>query len=154
MVRNRPYAKIVAWKNLINIWMELLLISGKTVRSLYSAYFRGTRIRCCSYTCCNQWFVKRLYKINVNEFTKDNINVAPRCQSHNVAMSFIHIIVYCTEVSHATIQKLDELLLSKCMKFGSHFVKKRGVCQKDLWRDGVHLVGSGKVTANPLMKHP
>ena len=53
--------------------------------------------------------------INVNEITKDIINIAPRCRNHNLATIFIHIIISCTKVSHVIILKL---------KSDSHLPKK------------------------------
>ena len=96
--------------------------------------------------------LKSRTNINGSEITKDTINIALRCQSHNIAAIFISSIVYSTKVSHAIIQKLNGLLLNGCTKYGFHLVDNGAVSKENLWRDGVHLVDSGRVIiANNLI---
>ena len=82
---------------------------------------------------------------NVNEVTKNIINVVLRCRSHNIATIFISIIVYSSKVSHKIIKKLNELLLNACTKDGFHLIGNGAVSKKNLWSNGVHLVASSKV---------
>ena len=89
--------------------------------------------------------LKSRTNINVSEIAKDIINIALGCRSHNIATIFISSIVYSTKVSHAIIQKLNELLLNECTKHGFHLVDKGAVSNENLWKDGVHLVESSKV---------
>ena len=96
--------------------------------------------------------LKSRTNINVSEIAEDIINIALRCRSHNIATIFISSIVYSTKVSHTIIQKLNELLLNECTKYDFHLVDNRAVSSENLWKDGVHLVESGKVIiANNLL---
>ena len=81
--------------------------------------------------------LKSRTNINVSEIAKDIINIALRCRSHNIATIFISSIVYSTKVSHAIIQKLNELLLNECTKHGFHLVDNGAVSNKNLWKDGI-----------------
>ena len=89
--------------------------------------------------------LKSRTNINVSEIAKDIIDIALRCRSHNIATIFISSIVYSTKISHMKIQKLNGLLLNECTKYGFHLVDNGAVSKENLWRDGVHLVESGKV---------
>ena len=96
--------------------------------------------------------LKRRTNINASQIAKDIINIALRCRSHNIAIIFISSIVYSTKVSHTIIQKLNELLLNECTKYDFHLVDNGAVSKVNLWKDGVHLVESGKaVIANNLL---
>ena len=96
--------------------------------------------------------LKSRTNINVSEITMDIINITLRCRSHNIATIFISSIVYSTKVSHTIIQKLNELLLNECTKYDFHLVDNGAVSKENLWKDGVHLVESGKVIiANNLL---
>ena len=88
--------------------------------------------------------LKSRTNINVSEIAKDIIDIALCCRSHNIETIFISGIVYSTKVSHTKIQKLNELLLSECTKYGFHLVDNEGVFKENLWKDGVHLVENGK----------
>ena len=88
--------------------------------------------------------LKSRTNINVSEIAKDIIDIALHCRSHNIATIFISGIVYSTKVSHTKIQKLNELLLSQCTKYGFHLVDNGGVFKENLRKDGVHLVENGK----------
>ena len=82
--------------------------------------------------------LKSCTNINISEIVKDIINITLRCRSHNIATIFISSIVYSTKISHTKSQKLNGLLLNEFTN--------------NLWREGVHLVESGKVViANNLL---
>ena len=96
--------------------------------------------------------LKRRTNINASQIAKDIINIALRCRSHTIAIIFISSIVYSTKVSHTIIPKLNELLLNECTKYDFHLVDNGAVSKVNLWKDGVHLVESGKVViANNLL---
>ena len=96
--------------------------------------------------------LKSRTNINVSQIAKDIINIALRCRSHNIATIFISSIIYSTKVSHTIIQKLNELLLNEFTKYGFHLADNGAVSKENLWKDGVHLVESGKVIiANNLL---
>ena len=82
--------------------------------------------------------LKSCANINISEIVKDIINITLRCRSHNIATIFISSIIYSTKISHTKSQKLNGLLLNEFTN--------------NLWREGVHLVESGKVViANNLL---
>ena len=89
--------------------------------------------------------LKSCTNINVNEITKNIINIALRCRSHNIAMIFISSIVYSSKVSHEIIKRLNELLLNACTKDGFHLIGNGAVSKMNFWSNGVHLVTSSKV---------
>ena len=127
-------------------------IKGKADGSLCHINFRGTRIWPAVIHVGINDLLKCRTNINVSEIAKDIINIALRCRSHNIATILIASIVYSTKVSHTIIQKLNELLLDECTKYGFHLADSRAVSKENLWKDGVHLVGSGKVIiANNLL---
>ena len=96
--------------------------------------------------------LKSRTNISVNQIAMDIINIALRCRSHNIATIFISSIVYSTKVSHTIIQKLNELLLNECTKYDFHLVDNGAFSKENLWKDGFHLVESGKVIiANNLL---
>ena len=96
--------------------------------------------------------LKSRINININEIAKNIMNIALPCRSHNIATIFISSTVYSVIVSHTIIQKLNGLLLNECTKNGFHLVDNGAVPKENLWRDGVHLVESGKVIiANNLI---
>ena len=96
--------------------------------------------------------LKSRTNISVSQIAKDIINIALRCRSHNIATIFISSIIYSTKVSHTIIQKLNELLLNEFTKYGFHLADNGAVSEENLWKDGIHLVESGKVIiANNLL---
>ena len=58
--------------------------------------------------------LKSRANINVSEIEKNIVNIALRCQSHNIATVFISSIVYSTKISHTKTQKLNGVLLNEC----------------------------------------
>ena len=76
--------------------------------------------------------LQSLTNINVYEIAKDITNIALRCRSHDIATIFISSIVYVTKVSHMIIQKLNELLLNECTKYGFNLVDNGAVSKKIL----------------------
>ena len=89
--------------------------------------------------------LKSRTNINVSEIAKDIINIALRCRSNNIVTIFISSTVYYTKVSHTIIQKLNEPLLHECKRYGFHLADNGAVFKEKLWKDGVHLIESGKV---------
>ena len=60
---------------------------------------------------------------------------------------FVSGIVYCTKVRYEKIQILNKSLYEECMKYGFCVIDNRAVLEKDLWKDGIHLIESGRVIA-------
>ena len=84
-------------------------------------------------------------KKSVDEICDDINKIALRCRSHNIATIFISSIAYSTKVNLQLIRNLNGLLYNACMKCGFHFVDNGAVSKCDLWKDGIHLLETGKV---------
>ena len=74
--------------------------------------------------------LKSRANINVSEIEKDIVNIALRCQSHNIATIFISSIVYSTKISHTKIQKLNGQSLNECTKYGFRLVDNGAVSKR------------------------
>ena len=83
-------------------------------------------------------------KENVDEICDDIIKSALRCRSHNIATTFTSSIAYSTKVNLQLIGNLNDLLYNACTKYGLHFVDNGAVSRCDLWKDGIHLLETGK----------
>ena len=84
-------------------------------------------------------------KKSVDEFCDDMIKIALRCGSHNIATIFISSIAYSTKVNLQLIRNLNGLFYKVCTKDGFHFVDNGAVSKCNLWKDGIHLLETGKV---------
>ena len=74
-------------------------------------------------------------KKSVDEICDDIIKITLRCRSHNIATIFISSVAYSTKVN----------LQLRCTTYGFHFVDNGAVSKCDFWKDGVHLLETGKV---------
>ena len=83
-------------------------------------------------------------KKSVDEICNDIIKIALRCRSHNIATIFISSTAYSTKVNLQLIRNLNGLLYNACTKYGFHFVDNGAVFKCDLWKDCIHLLGTGK----------
>ena len=84
-------------------------------------------------------------KKSIDEICDDIIKIALRCRSHNIATIFISSIAYSTKVNLELIRNLNGLLYNVCTKYGFHFVDNGAVSKCDLWKDGIHLLETGKI---------
>ena len=57
---------------------------------------------------------------------------------------FISNNAYSTKVNLQLIRNLNGLLYNTCTKYGFHFVDNAAVSKCDLWKDGIHLLETGK----------
>ena len=84
-------------------------------------------------------------KKSPDEICDDIIKIALRCRSHNIATILISRVAYSTNVNLQLIRNLHCLLYNACTKYGFHFVDNGAVSKCDLWKDGIHLLETGKV---------
>ena len=84
-------------------------------------------------------------KKSADEICDDIIKIALRSRSHNIATIFISSIAYSTKVNLQLIRNLNGLLYNAYTKYGFHFVDNGAVSKCDLWKDGIHLLETGKV---------
>ena len=72
----------------------------------------------------------------------------------NIGTLFISSIVYSTKVNYELLCKVNNLLHEECVKNGFYFIDNSAVTERDLWKDGVHMVESGKcLVANNFICH-
>ena len=77
-----------------------------------------------------------------------------KCRSHNIGPVFVSSIVYSTKVNYELLCKVNNFLHEECVKNVFHFINNLAVAQRDLWKDGVHLVEGGKcLVANNFICH-
>ena len=84
-------------------------------------------------------------KKSVDEICDDIVKIALRCRSHNIATIFIFSIAYSTKVNLQLICNLNGLLHNACTRYGFHFVDNGAVSKCELWKDGIHLLETGKL---------
>ena len=89
--------------------------------------------------------LKSSSKKSVDEICGDIIKIALRCRSHNIATIFISSITYSIKVNLQLIRNLNGLLYIACTKYGFYFVDNGDVSRCDLWKDGIHLLETGKM---------
>ena len=91
---------------------------------------------------------------SIEQISKDVIEIAQRCKNRSIGKVFVSGIVYCTEVRYETIQNLNKTKYEECMKYGFCFIDNGAVWEKDLWKDGIHLIESGRIiAANNLINY-
>ena len=83
-------------------------------------------------------------KKTVDEICDDTIKIALRCRSHIIATIFISSIASSTKVNLQLIHNLNVLLYNTCTKYGFYYVNNGGVSRCGLWKDGIHLLETGK----------
>lgn len=91
-------------------------------------------------------------KKDISKIVQDVTDVALNCRNYNVSTIFISSLVYCENIDHEILCKLNEKLHEECVKNGFHFIDNADVDSRDLWKDGVHMVESGKaIVANNII---
>ena len=62
--------------------------------------------------------------------------------------------MHSTKVDYELLCKLNNLLHEECVKNGIYFIDNSAVTERDFWKDGVHMVESGKcLVANNFICH-
>ena len=90
--------------------------------------------------------------IDIKEIANDIIDAAVQCRNYNISSVFISGIIYSSKVDYSLIDSLNQLLYEECIKFGFTFVNNGAVSQNNLWKDGIHLLQSGRqIVANILI---
>ena len=95
---------------------------------------------------------------NENKYTtkraRDVIDIVLQCRNHNIGTIFISSVVYSTKLNYELLCKLNSFLHEECVKNGFYFVDNSAVTEKNLWKDGVHMVESRKcLVANNFICH-
>ena len=71
-------------------------------------------------------------------------SIFTRCPSHNIGTIFISGITRSTQINFQLIRNLNSLLYNACIKYSFKFVDNSVVFKYDIWKDGIHLLESGK----------
>ena len=91
---------------------------------------------------------------DTTKIARDVIGIALQCPNHNIGTVFTSSIVYSTNVSYELLCNLNNFLHEECVKNGFYFIDNSGVTERDIWKDGVHMVESGKcLVANNFICH-
>ena len=91
---------------------------------------------------------------DATKITRDVIDIALRCRSHNIGTVFISSIAYSTKVNYELLCKVNNFLHEECVKNGFYFIDNSAMTERDPWKDGVHMVESGKcLVANNFICH-
>ena len=90
---------------------------------------------------------------DATKIARDVIDIVLQCQNHNIGTVFISSIVYNTQVNYELLCKGNDFLHEECVKNG-YFIDNAAVTERDLWKNGVHMVESGKcLVANDFICH-
>ena len=91
---------------------------------------------------------------DATKITRDVIDIALQCRSHNIGTVFISSTVYSTKVNYELLCKVNNFLHEECVKNGFYFIDNSAMTERDPWKDGVHMVESGKcLVANNFICH-
>ena len=91
---------------------------------------------------------------DIAQIVRDVVDIALQCRNYNIGTVSISSIVYSTKVNYGLLHKLNNALHEECLKHSFYFIDNSAVTEKDLWKDGVHLVESGKcIVANNFINH-
>ena len=91
---------------------------------------------------------------SIEQISTDVIEIVQLCRNRSIGKVFVSGIVYCTKVRYEKIQKLNKKLYQERMKYSFCFIENGAISEKDLWKDGIHLIESGRVVvANSLINH-
>ena len=95
--------------------------------------------------------------VGVNDLLEDNSqlkienlgnnlrSMVEKCHSFGIKNVFISGLVYTTRIGLPVLERTHEMILHLCNKLGICYVDNRNIRMKHLWKDGLHLVESGKV---------
>ena len=95
--------------------------------------------------------------VGVNDFLEDNSkskienlgiylrSMVEKCHAYGIKNVFISGLVYTARIGLPFLEKTHEMILHLCNKLGICYVDNRNIRRKHLWKDGLHLVESGKV---------
>ena len=90
--------------------------------------------------CWSKWFVGKIENLERNlRFIVD------KCHTYGVKNVFTSGSVYTTRIGLLVLQRTHEVIVHLCYKLGVCYVDNRNIRRKHLWKDGLHLVESGKV---------
>ena len=95
--------------------------------------------------------------VGVNDLLEDNSqpkiknlgnnlrSMVEKCHTFAIKNVFISGLVYTTRTGLPVLERTHEMILHLCNKLGICYLDNRNIRMKHLWKNGLHLVESGKV---------
>ena len=68
-----------------------------------------------------------------------------KCHTYGIKNVFVSGLVYTARIGLPVLEKTHEMIVHLCNKLDICYVGNRNIRRKHLWKDGLHLVESGKV---------
>ena len=84
-------------------------------------------------------------KSQIENLEKNLRSMADKCHTYGVKNVFISGLVYTTRIGVPDFERTYEMIVHICHKLGVCYVNNRNIRRKHWWKDGLHLVESGKV---------
>ena len=73
------------------------------------------------------------------------INLGVKCVQYKAEKVFVSGILKCSRVNPDRINKINELLLTKCQQKNFIYIDNNNITEQHLWKDGLHLKEDGKI---------
>ena len=102
--------------------------------------------------------------VGVNDLLEDNSqskienlgknlkSMVEKCHTYGIKNAFISGLVYTTRIGLPVLERTNEMIVHLCNKLGICYVDNKNIRRKHLWKDGLHLVESGKaILANNFL---
>ena len=84
-------------------------------------------------------------KSKIENLEKNVRSVVDKCHTYGIKNVFVSGLVYTTRIGLPVLARTHEMIVNLCYKLGVCYVDNRNIRRKHLWKDGLHLVESGKV---------
>ena len=86
-------------------------------------------------------------KSKIENLEKNLRCVVDKCHTYGVKGVFISGLIYTTRTEQGlpVLERTPEMIVHFCYRLGVCYVDNRNIRRKDLSKDGLHLVESGKV---------
>ena len=72
-------------------------------------------------------------------------SMVEKCYTYGIKNVFISGLVYTKRIGLPVLEKTHEMIVHLCNKLGICYVDNRNIRREHLWKDGLHLLESGKV---------
>ena len=83
-------------------------------------------------------------KSKIENLEKNLRSMVDKCHTYGVKNVFISGLVYTARIGLTVLERAHEMIVNLCYKLDVCYVDNRNI-RKHLWKDGLHLVASGKV---------
>ena len=91
---------------------------------------------------------------DATKLASDVIDIVLQYRNHKIGTVFISSIAYSAKVNYELLCKVNNSSHEECVKNGFYFIDNSAVTERDLWKDGVYMVESGKcLVANNFICH-